>query len=37
MEIVEEKLPRMEKIFSEMGIDMANVLIVTLDRDKDQP
>jgi hypothetical protein len=27
----------MEKIFSEMGIDMSNVLIVTLDRDKISP
>ena len=31
------ELPRMEKIFSEMGIDMSNVLIVTLDRDKISP
>ena len=31
------ELPRMEKIFSEMGIDMSNVLIVTLDRDKTSP
>ena len=31
------EVPRMEKIFSEMGIDMANVLIVTLDRDKVSP
>ena len=28
------EVPRMEKIFSEMGIDMSSVLIVTLDRDK---
>ena len=31
------EVPRMEKIFSEMGIDMSNVLIVTLDRDKISP
>ena len=31
------ELPRMEKIFTEMGIDMSNVLIVTLDRDKISP
>jgi len=31
------ELPRMEKIFSEMGIDMSNVLIVTLDRNKISP
>ena len=31
------ELPRMEKIFNEMGIDMSNVLIVTLDRDKISP
>ena len=31
------ELPRMEKIFNEMGIDMPNVLIVTLDRDKISP
>ena len=31
------EVPRMEKIFSEMGIDMSNVLIVTLDRDKTSP
>ena len=31
------EVPRMEKIFSEMGIDMSNVLIVTLDRDKVSP
>ena len=31
------EVPRMEKIFSEMGVDMSNVLIVTLDRDKISP
>ena len=31
------EVPRIEKIFSEMGIDMSNVLIVTLDRDKVSP
>ena len=31
------EVPRMEKIFSEMDIDMSNVLIVTLDRDKISP
>ena len=31
------EVPRIEKIFSEMGIDMSNVLIVTLDRDKISP
>ena len=31
------EVPRMEKIFSKMGIDMSNVLIVTLDRDKVSP
>ena len=31
------EVPRMEKIFSEMGIDMSSVLIVTLDRDKVSP
>ena len=31
------EVPRMEKIFSEMGIDMSSVLIVTLDRDKISP
>ena len=31
------EVPRMEKIFSEMGIDMSNVLIVTLDREKISP
>ena len=31
------EVPRMKKIFSEMGIDMSNVLIVTLDRDKISP
>jgi thiol-disulfide isomerase/thioredoxin len=31
------EVPRMEKIFSEMGIDMSNVLIVTLDCDKISP
>ena len=30
------EVPRMEKIFSEMGIDMSNVLIVTLDRDNQE-
>ena len=31
------EVPRIEKIFSKMGIDMSNVLIVTLDRDKVSP
>ena len=31
------EVPRMEKIFTQMGVDMANVSIITVDRDKISP